>query len=98
MEQISIAEVRRRMPPGTTYLGEFIGEKNRTFPEINCTRRRVKVNTKSQMVSEFLTGPKSGHQAYNEWKGVKATISRESDIILSLDDKPYLKITICPER
>ena len=97
MGAISIAEVRRKLIPGTVYLGEFIGKVNRHLcaSGMECTRRRIVKNYATEMVSEMLTGPKQGHQIFNSWKGVKAE-EEGDDIVLFNEGDKYLKITICP--
>lgn len=99
-ERITTAEVRRRLIPGTFFYAEFVGVNRRHCkPGNELTKRRVFKNTAHEMVSEFLTGPTTGVQVYNPWKGVKAQSEGESILLYQDEDtNPYLKITITTEE
>lgn len=85
--KISIAEIRRRLKPGTPYIAEFIGAVNTRLcdPGMERTKRIVVTNTTTEMKSRFLDGPKEGQDIYLRWVGVSAD-SRDGYIYLSQSD------------
>ena len=104
--KLSIAEVKRRLPVGTEYTGEFIGTMNvrvignlgvtnlHKSEQERITRRRI-VKQTSEMVSEFLDGPKAGQQIYLTWKGVSAQEDTDGSIVLMMDNvEPFLRIRL----
>jgi hypothetical protein len=72
---MTITEVRRRLPVGTEFTGEFLNPLRPDNPHI-IARRKIVKQTASQMVSVFLEGAKLGEKIYLDWKGTKA---REED-------------------
>lgn len=107
MAKLSIAEVKRRLPVGCIYLGEFIGgNAHRAKPGNVCTKRRVETQ-KSQMVSRLLTGPNSNlsprddnkELIYLHWVGITAD-ERDGSIFLTLveGEDEFLKITIVTDE
>jgi hypothetical protein len=91
--KISIADVKKRLGVGVEFVGEFVGD-NAKFcrPGMEKTRRRVVTNN-TQLVSEFLDGPKVGQVIYCKWAGVTAD-ERDGGIFLTSDGEEFLKITI----
>lgn len=90
--KLSISELKRRLPAGTEFTGEFVG-RNRQVAAAGmsiCRRRVVKQGT--QMVCVFLDGPKQGEQSYLTWRGVSA---KEIDgaIVLSDEGEEFFRIT-----
>lgn len=91
--KISITEVKRRLVAGTNFVGEFVGDNVRLCsPGMEKTRRCVKKNT-TEMVSEFLDGPKVGQSIFCKWAGVTAD-ERDGSIFLTANGQEFLKITI----
>lgn len=92
---ITNAEVRRRLPVGTEYIGELLGPGVK--PEMKAPMRRkiVKISP-SDMGSELLEGPSQGKTIFlGSWKEVKAREENDS-IILSNAGLDILKITVTP--
>lgn len=97
MTKLSIAEVKRRLAPGVEFVGEFVGvNAHRCPPGLQKTRRRV-VKNASQLVSEFLDGPKVGELIYLRWVHTSAE-ERDGAIFLTMTEvrppEKFLKITL----
>jgi hypothetical protein len=95
--KLSIAEVKRRLAPGVEFTGEFVGTNAaRCKPGMQVTRRKV-VSNKSQLVSQFIDGPKAGETIYLNWTGVTAD-ERDGSIYLTMTEvsppEEFLKITL----
>jgi len=90
--RITIAELRRRLPEGSEYDGEFLLTKFIRGGESDRQRRVVKKNTTSHMVSTFLTGPKIGKNIYLDWRGCTAVESC-GVIMIRSGESDFLKIT-----
>lgn len=91
--KLTIAEVKRRLPAGAKFTGEFCGRLNTRVisntgatslvkPENERRTQRIVRKQSSEMVSEFLSGPRIGQLIYCAWKGVSAR-EEAGDIILS---------------
>ena len=72
---LSIAAVRRMFPPGTRYIGEFIGANRKAARPGNIrTERTVRRQVPYEMVSMIETGPRAGSEIDLNWRGVTATM------------------------
>lgn len=95
---VSVAEVRRRLPVGTEFTGEFIGINAKNCrPGMQVTRRRVVKNSSHELESVMLNGPQKDGLIHLNWKHVAAG-ERDGNIILTMTEtKPpekFLKITL----
>ena len=92
---------------GTEYTGEFIGAMNTRIignlgvtnlvkPENERIARRRVLKQASEMVSEFLDGPRAGKCIYLTWKGVWAQEDTDGSIVLVMDNgvEPFLRIRL----
>jgi hypothetical protein len=94
--KLSIAALKRMLPVGAEFTAEFccrtavivrgnLGTTTHFVPQpddLRISRRRV-VKQTSQMVSEYLTGPKQGQQIYCQWTGTTARRDASGDIVLT---------------
>lgn len=88
MSAISLASVRRQLPPGTEFEAEFLGTFNSSRPDDErLTRRRVVSQTSHKMVSTILTGPKAGRPIDCQWSHVRAT-HEDGRILLWINEAP----------
>lgn len=93
--KLSIAEVKRRLPVGTEYVGEYVGGNARNVKlGGRIARRRVTKQTSYEMTSEVLTGPNSGSIPHLTWQGQKAREDDGAIIILDHQGDQYFRITI----
>ena len=94
---LSRAEVRRRLPIGAKFTGEFIG-KNRQFcrPGMEVCQRQVIKQNSYEMLCLLLDGPKSGEETHLTWKHIDA-LERDGAIILRMTEvnppEEFLRIT-----
>ena len=80
---VRITDLRRKLPPGTTYYSTWIGPIAGNRPR--TTHRRVVSQSKAIMQSEILSDhPQKGHVMRLEWSGVRAVESL--DVITLSDD------------
>lgn len=92
MTNISIAEVKRRLPVGAQYTGENLVALR---PENRGPFTRRVLSQATEMVSVYLDGPKEGQKIYlGSWRGVEA---REENGAIVLRDflggLDFLRIT-----
>lgn len=106
-QRLSLAEIRRRLPPGKFFTAEFVGEINirvignlgvtelRKSPAEIRTRRRVRTQSRHEMASEILTGPKAGQPIYVAWSGVDVYVEAPGVLLLQMSDEPqpFLRIS-----
>lgn len=98
-QAVSIAQVKRLLPPNKEFIAEFIGRANAYVrSNIGITslvrpaderieRRRVLKQT-HQMISLRLTGPKAGEKIYLRWRGVTARQTPEGIVLTMHDNLP----------
>ena len=72
MSRISISELKRRLPVGQTFTGEFVGWNPSVARKGMAVCRRRVVRQGQQMVCEFLDGPRRGEQSNLGWRGLTA--------------------------
>lgn len=92
---ISIAEVKRRLPVGARYKGENLAALR---PENRGPFTRRVLTQASDMVSVYLDGPKEGQKIYlGKWRGVEAREEDDAIILTSVHSKDgafdFLRIT-----
>ena len=98
---LSIAEVRRRLPAGTLFNATFLlgpivvrgNTGNTTIPPVTSAPRKVVKQSAHEMVSELLDGPKKGQNVHCGWKGVTAR-EENGEIILTSEGADFVKFTI----
>lgn len=91
--KMSIAEVKRRLSPGTFFTGEFIGRNGLICkPENKILRRQVIAQKSQEMESKLKEGPDEGKSTYLSWPGVIARLDGDA-IILTCTGEDFLKIT-----
>lgn len=100
---LTLAEVRRRLTPGTEYIGELLGPAVAPAMKVPMRRKVVKCSS-YDLVSELLDGPNQGRQiSLGTWKEVMAR--EENGSIILYQDKnsqhdawDVLKITVTPKE
>lgn len=99
---MTLTELRRRLPVGTEFLGEFIGANRRIFlsrfPAATPSfHRRVEIQNKKTMTCIVLDGPYKGEAIDLNWKHTVAAYDSAGAIIL-VDETgdAFLKITLPP--
>lgn len=96
--RLSIAEVRRRLPVGKFFTGEFIGRNGQLCkPENKILRRQVEAQKSNEMECRLKDGPDEGRVTYLEWIGVLAR-EDENAIILTCTGEDFFKITDIGDR
>lgn len=92
---MKISELKKLLPVGKEFVVEFIGiNRKLCLPGMELTKRVVHQNN-SQLVSQFLEGPKINQLIYMSWKGIEAS-ERDGSIFLSGTDSggDFLRIQI----
>jgi hypothetical protein len=106
MAKLSLEALRKRLPVGHEFTGEFVGKVNRQRckPEEVVMRRRVVANTTKELSCMLLDGPRAGETSTLPWKftvlsgkeRLNRSITadeRDGSIFLTMNDDEFLKLT-----
>jgi hypothetical protein len=90
--KITIAEVKRRLPVGTEYIGTYVGKFAYLTKGYTTCKRKVVRNTNT-LESVFLDGSRAEERVFLPWRSVTATENHDG-ITLSDDNGEFLRIKL----
>jgi hypothetical protein len=90
--KVTIAELKRRLPPGTRFRARYThGQLPGTCRE--WQGREVKSNT-STLQSLVLDGPKAGEVAHLDWVGVKAFDGEGLTVLYDKQGREFMRLDL----